>query len=221
MGKEGEMKKALFLILLLGFTLLMAQEEDEEEVDNTPATTRQNVVNDSSILGNYAIDVRGGLLTPIGRSTDYWNNGYGGGATFWYKVTPNFYLGANGNYYTGDMDGDKMAGDTEYPDYKWSTSSSYSVMELSPAARLIALDGIYFVQLSTGVAFYKQKYTLTPPTGYGIEEIKLDEDYQKLCATLGLGLTLYKHIEVLPQYHIIWTNDRATRYFSFNLGAKF
>jgi len=114
-------------------------------------------------------------------------------------------------------------------------SGSISIIEIVPAVRIFPsateTQSInFFGQAGVGLFLLKAKSEVSgtisdPFFGTVTIDEKVDESESKVGLSLGAGITVGKvgstQIEILPLYHIVFTENESTKYFSVNVGVVF
>ena len=193
---------------------------------------------------SYTQEMSFGVNAGISKAVDdvYWNLGFSVGGNVFYSVSPNFSLGGriaynrwapNQDWFVGLHDRDIMY-HLNYPPSNqiyWNVSGSgRTIIEIVPSIRILAPTAEnqsvnFFGQLGLGFFLINQDVTVYGSYMGSSCEVYDKDSENKPGLSIGGGLTIGKKgstcFEILPLYHIIFTKDETTKYFSVSAGVVF
>lgn len=164
-----------------------------------------------------------------GEEADYYKTGYYAGLNIMGEISPNFLLGVNLGYSRISVDSDKCinAGEAEgFTVYSCEGSGTALQALVSIRLRTQEADGFsLFLQAGVGMYFARQNIEMVvdflgSPVPFGTDESQ-DKPGISIGGGISLGSTENFQFEIFPQYHIIFTDDENSKYWTFSLGIAF
>jgi len=163
--------------------------------------------------------VDGGISKVLGEASDSYNMGFSVGLNMFHPVSNNISLGGRFAYNRWTPDVSDLEGVTD-------VSGSESITEIVPTIRFTNAKPLFF-QLGFGYFLWDMDVTIKQKYTRGITTYIITNNWEgsneEFGLSLGPGLTLGEeessHFDIFPLYHIIFTEDEATKYFSLNLGV--
>ena len=179
-----------------------------------------------------SFSANGGISNPVGDGSEYWNLGVSIGGNLFRSVSPNFSFGGRVAYNRWTPDEDKLLESVAGidPGISWDISGSATIIELVPSIRLLAPMGenqsaSIFGQLGLGYFLLNMNAEVKGSYLGTTHEVSMDESESEVGLSVGGGLAIGEkgrtQFEILPLYHIIFTEDETTKYFSVSLGVIF
>lgn len=176
------------------------------------------------------LSLGGGFSQFTGDGSDIWETGYTTGGTLFFKVTPNILVGGRFAYNRWSLDEEALIRDIGIPWANFTVSGSASAIELIPSVRILApaRKGSkikFFGQVGAGLYRLNLETNISTTAFILLDNIEIHLEETRFGVDIGGGVIFGGQnsirFEILPQYHIIWTKDNPTKYFSLSLGAVF
>lgn len=184
--------------------------------------------------------IDGGFSKALGEGSKDWVIGFHVGLNGFVPLflqNPHILVGGYYSYNRFTPDEVKLARNYEYVDF--DISGGISIFEFVPSIRILInpseeKNSIFFMQTGIGHFHYvknvKIKGTYTGKDFWGneyryytTENIKDSSD--DIGISFGGGFTIRKEgklrFEILPLYHIIFTEEESTQYLTLSIGFKF
>ena len=174
--------------------------------------------------------VGAGFSKPLGEGSEYWKVGFTIGGNGFYHLTPNILIGARVAYSRWSPDAEELTKDYTGYGIDFDISGEATVVEIVPTVSILASSskdqGLnFFGQVGMGYYLLNLDATVRGTyMGFTVEDsVKAEEN--KFGLSIGGGVLIGKagsmRIEILPQYHIIFTEEESTKYFSICVGVLF
>lgn len=183
-----------------------------------------------------------GISKALGDGSEYWNMGFNGSGNLYYSLSNNVSIGGNIVYNRWGVNEDKVMSELRsfFPsEYSvGGISGSTTFLEISPVIRLLTTRGEnqkiqFFGQAGLGYYIMSGKaqydYSFEDSwSGFTYSEdgnvfIKMEEN--KIGLNFGAGIIIHRtsnvSFEINPIYHIIFTEEESTKYFTINFGIIF
>ena len=172
----------------------------------------------------YSVNI--GISKATGDGSEDWNLGLCIGGNGFYPVNSNISIGGRIAYNRWTPNIDRI--EENEPSITWDASGSATIIEIVPSLRLTASASEtqnvnFFGQFGTGVFLLNMDAKITgTDNGETYDLSAANQSESKLGISLGGGLIIgktgSKRFEILPLYHIIFTEDESTKYYSINIG---
>ncbi len=186
----------------------------------------------TSYAQEMSFSANGGISKPVGDGSEYWNLGFSVGGNGFYPVSPNISIGGRIAYNKWTPDEDEIIKSVSAidPGIKWDISGSATIIEIIPSLRVLASPFInqsvnLFGQLGLGLFLFNLESKVKGTYMGSTYDVSIDDSETKVGISIGGGLTIGEkgnaQFEILPLYHIIFTEDESTKYFSVNIGVLF
>jgi opacity protein-like surface antigen len=178
--------------------------------------THAQLSNSISILGG------AGLFVPVGDSSEYVTNGLRLNAIVGFKINRVLDLGVEFAYNKFAANVDKIKSDAGFPsDMKIDSYAHIIEISAVPTIYLYEKDniGIYGI-FGAGLHLFKSSATATYQ---GLTQTSETTD-QNLGVNFGAGMEFKVNekikIGIVPRYHIVFTDDTSTKYFTASAYIK-
>jgi len=179
----------------------------------------------TSYAQQMSYSVNAGISKAVGDGSEDWNLGFCISGNGFYPVTPNILIGGRIAYNRWTPNIDRI--EENEPSITWDASGSATIIEIVPSLRLTAPTSEtqtvnFFGQLGTGFFLLNMDAKITGTDNGNTYDLSADRSESKFGISLGGGLIIgktgSKRFEILPLYHIIFTKDESTKYYSLNIG---
>lgn len=174
-----------------------------------------------------------GISKISGDGNHIWKTGFNAGGNLFFEITPNFLFGGRFAYNRWALNEEKLINDFNLylnDGTDITATGSASAIEIVPSVRIMssAREGSkirFFGQVGAGLYLVNMETTINSFWFNLIDYQTINVKDTRFGIDIGGGIILGgqsgNRFEIMPQYHIIFTEGEATRYFSVTLSALF
>ncbi len=174
--------------------------------------------------GETFFGITGGSSYPTGDRNQSWNTGFCiGGNLFTYSdINPSVLLSCRLAYNRWSIDADKYFGHS-YADNYSDVSGSLSIVEISPAARIITTKDKtknfdLFAQFGFGYYLWDSKIEATDISHGTNTKIFYENSEKEFAGSFGGGIIIANKFEIMPLFHVIFREGKNNKFGTLNLG---
>jgi len=170
----------------------------------------------------------GGFSNLTGDSGEYWKPGFYLNGSFFYPVASSVSIGGCVAYHRWTPDEEKLTEPYSGYGIDWDISGSATSLEIVPSVRLTlakANSFEFFTQAGAGLSMIKLDAKVEATYLWQHLEESIDKQENRPCLLFGGGAVLGKEgsiqFEISALYHIVFSKDDRTNYFSAGIGLIF
>ncbi len=177
---------------------------------------------------NLSFTAGGGISSFTGEGSEYWNMGFHLAGQGFFALTPNILVGGRVAYNRVTPDQGEYAREFDYPGLDVTVTGSGSIIELLPTVRLhtpVSPDQKISVFGQAGLGMYFATLTADMRISYAgtswEESVSESGNDFGMCFGGGIGFAASDNLrlELLPLYHIIFSEEESTKYFSIGISV--
>jgi len=206
------MKKKIMIysILLLVLTGLIYPQQEERR---------------AKVIFNFG----GGYSVLTGDGGEYWNPGFYLSATLRTPISSTISLGGLVSYHRWTPDETELTKDIDdIPGVDVDVSGIGRIIEIAPVIRYdMPKTGPigFFFQVAGGMALIQLNALIEVSVLWLYESVRIEESENRPFISIGAGFSMGRpqqiQVEILALYHVNFTEDGTTKYFSAGLGLGF
>lgn len=176
----------------------------------------------TSYAQGISFSLNGGISKAVGEGSEDWKFGISFGGNGFFPVSPNMLIGGRIAYNRWTPDVTRWEENESWAE--WEASGSATIIEIIPSIRLLApfsetRSTNFFGQAGFGLFLLNMDAKITGTSeGSKFYATFADQSESKTGISLGGGLSLgkrrSKRFEFLVLYHIIFTEEESTKYYS-------
>lgn len=173
-----------------------------------------------------SFSIGGGISSPVGEGSQYWNSGISINANGFGYLSRNILLGGYISFNRWTPDENELVSELPNVGIDWDISGSAVILEIGPSIRIIGPwteTQSVNVFAQAGFGYYLIELDATVKGSYlGVTyQESIEESQNKPGFNFGGGIILGKmggfRLEIFPLYRIIFTDDGNTNYFTVSV----